>query len=455
MVIIKSIKPNSIAHRAGIKPGKLLSINGFVINDFLDYDYYNKEKNLTLQLEADNEPYTISIINKDYTDLGLEFDSFLMDTVKSCKNKCIFCFIDQNPPGMRETIYFKDDDHRMSFLTGNYITLTNLTAADIDRIIALHLPVNVSLHTANPALRCRMMNNRFAGERIADLRRLTAAGNTVNVQIVLCKGLNDGDELRFTLDELLKMGVESAAVVPVGLTKYRDGLFPLKPIDRETAAETIDIIDFYQRKFLQKFGRKTVYASDEMFIKAGRNIPGADYYEDYPQYDNGVGFMRNFADEFLGAVRANVKYRQKVNSDKTILVTGTSSHSFVKNLADYAKALFPGINCEVFAVKNNFYGGEVSVTGLLTGQDIIEQIGKDKCKGESADTTILLLRDMFKADTELFLDNITKTDVENALGMKAEIIDRDGKAIFKRICGVKFVKDQIRGNHKNVNRYEQ
>jgi putative radical SAM enzyme (TIGR03279 family) len=435
MVIIKDIKKSSPAEKAGIKPGKLISINGFAINDCLDFDYYNKEKSLTLTLESEGEIYTKSIKCVDYVDLGLVFDTYLMDEVKSCRNKCIFCFIDQNPPGMRESCYFKDDDDRMSFLAGNYITLTNLTEADIERIIAMKLAINVSLHTTNPELRCRMMNNRFAGEKIAALRRLAAAGVKINIQIVLCKGINDGERLKSTLDDLLEMGVGAIAVVPVGLTAHREGLYPLKPVDAETAAETIDIIDYYQSLFLARYGHKTVTASDEFFIKAGRNIPPASYYDDYPQYENGVGFLRVFADEFLSELRENVG--KKAVGGKSIIVTGESAYKFIANLIDYTKKLFPDINCEVFKVKNNFFGGGVTVTGLLVGSDIIEQIGNYKCKGEESDTAILLLRDMFKADTELFLDNLTRADVENKLGMKTEIIDRDGAQIFKRITGIK------------------
>jgi putative radical SAM enzyme (TIGR03279 family) len=430
MVIIKDIKKGSIAEKHGIKPGKLLSINGFAINDVLDYDYYNKEKSLTLVLEYDDGVYTKSINNPKFNDLGLVFDTYLMSEVKSCRNKCIFCFIDQNPKSMRESCYFKDDDDRMSFLAGNYITLTNLTDADIDRIIAMKLAINVSLHTTDPELRCRMMNNRFAGKRIADLRRIAAAGNKINIQIVLCKGINDGEKLKSTLDNLLEWGVEAVAVVPVGLTAHREGLYPLQPIDAETAAYTIDIIEFYQSLFMHKTGRRTVYASDEFFIKAGRSIPPASYYDDYPQYENGVGFMRVFADEFLGELKANLGRKPK---GSTLIVTGESAYGFISNLIDYTKKLFPDLKCEVKAIKNNFFGGGVSVTGLLVGSDIIKQLSVSWCKDENHDTTILLLRDMFKADTELFLDNTTRKDVEEALHRRVEIIDRDGAKIFKRI----------------------
>ncbi|MDR0943821.1 MAG: DUF512 domain-containing protein [Ruminococcus sp.] len=447
MVIIKDIKKGSIAEKYGVRPGKLLSINGFAIGDVLDYDYYNKEKSLTLTVEYEGEVYTYSINNSEYNDLGLVFDSFLMDRVKSCRNKCIFCFIDQNPKGMRESCYFKDDDDRMSFLAGNYITLTNLTSADIDRIIAMKLAINISLHTTDPELRCRMMNNRFAGERIADLRRIAAAGNKVNIQIVLCKGINDGEKLKSTLDDLLDMqnSIEAIAVVPVGLTSHREGLYPLQEIDAETAAETIDIIGFYQTLFERKTGRKTCYASDEFFIKADRNIPGADYYDDYPQYENGVGFLRVFADEFLRELKVNLHLRPKSN---TLIITGESAYPFISNLIDYTKKLFPDLKCEVKAIKNNFFGGGVTVTGLLVGSDIIEQLSTSWCKGARLDgenpetaecasdtdnATILLLRDMFKADTELFLDNTTRKDVEEALFRRVEIIDRDGAKVFKRI----------------------
>ncbi|MDR0903846.1 MAG: DUF512 domain-containing protein [Ruminococcus sp.] len=428
MVKIKAITPKSIAEKAGIKTGELLSINGFEINDFLDYDYYNKETKLTLKIKQDKE-YTYSIKKQEYEDIGLQFETFLMDEVKSCRNNCIFCFIDQNPKGMRDAIYFKDDDSRLSFISGNYVTLTNLTEADIARIIKMKLPLNVSLHTMNPELRVKMMKNRFAGERIADVTRIVKAGNRVNIQLVLCKGINDGAELRFTLSELYKIGsFGGIAAVPVGLTAHRDGLFPLEPFDRISAQAVIDTMNEFAEKFAARDGRRTVYASDEFFLTARLPIPPAGYYDDYPQYENGVGFVRAFADEFLYELRDNIKRRKKYRGKEYIIVTGEGSHEPVSRLVDYAGRLF-NVNTTVRAVKNNFYGGGVNVTGLLTGGDIIKAL-------QGAAGTVLLLEDMFKKDTELFLDNLTLTDVKEALGTPCEIIRRDGAEVFRKIVGI-------------------
>jgi putative radical SAM enzyme (TIGR03279 family) len=430
MVKIKAISARSIAEKAGIPPGELISINGFEINDFLDYDYYNKEKELTLKVKTD-KIYTYCITKREYDDIGLIFDSFLMDEVKSCKNKCIFCFIDQNPKGMRESIYFKDDDSRLSFISGNYITLTNLTERDILRIIKMKIPVNISLHTMNPELRAKMMGNRFAGDCIENLRRIAAAGNKVNIQLVLCRGINDGDELRFTLRELYNLGnINAIAAVPVGLTAHRDGLCPLTPFDRASARAVIDITREFAEKFAARDGRRTVYASDEFFLLAGEPIPPASYYDDYPQYENGVGFVRAFADEFLYELRRNIKDRENYHGGKYIIITGESAFESVNRLVNYAKNFY-NINTVVIPVKNRFFGGGVNVTGLLTGGDIVSELS-----GKNLSGTVLLLEDMFKKDTDLFLDNKTLRDVENNLRLPCETIRRDGTEVFRKIAGI-------------------
>ncbi|MDR0987269.1 MAG: DUF512 domain-containing protein [Ruminococcus sp.] len=428
MVKISGITPGSKAEKAGITGGSLLSINGFEINDFLDYGFYNTEKEVLLVVE-NGCANTYRIKKQEYEDIGLEFSSYLMDDVKSCRNKCIFCFIDQNPPGMRDAVYFKDDDSRLSFISGNYITLTNLSDADIARIIKMKLPVNVSLHTMNPQLRVKMMKNRFAGERLKDLRKIAKAGNRVNVQLVLCKGINDGAELVFTLSELYKLGnINGIAAVPVGLTKHRQGLFPLESFDKEAASAVIDTIESFAEKFYARDGRRTVYASDEFFLVAGRPIPAAKYYDDYPQYENGVGFVRSFTDEFLSELRANLSDRKKSVGKKYIIVTGEGSFPVVNRLVNYAGELF-NVNTTVVPVKNNFYGGGVNVTGLLTGGDIISAL-------QGVKGTILLLEDMFKSGTELFLDNKSLEEVRENLGQPCEIIKRDGAELFRKIVGI-------------------
>jgi putative radical SAM enzyme (TIGR03279 family) len=436
MVKITGVTPGSPAARAGIRTGELLSINGNDINDVLDYRYYSAETLLDIAAESSGSAYTFRIEKDEYEDPGLEFESFLMDTEKRCKNNCIFCFIDQNPPGLRETLYFKDDDARLSFLTGNYITLTNLSEYDIDRIIKMHLSVNVSLHTMNPALRVKMMNNRFAGEGINYLRRMVEAGVKVNIQMVLCPGINDGAELEYTLSELFNLfavsqSIESIAAVPVGLTKYRDGLFPLEPFDKTGAKAVIETIDTFGERFKERFGRRMVYASDEFFLLAGLPVPDTGYYEDYPQYENGVGFLRSFTDEFYAAMdetAVETAAGTPTVGAPTIIITGESAYSTLVLLIEDAKSRFPGIDCTVIKVKNNFFGGHVTVTGLLTGSDIIAALQNLNLCG-----TVLINEDCFKKDTELFLDDTTLSDVSNALGCKCEKIPRDGFAVFERI----------------------
>ncbi|MBR2912521.1 MAG: DUF512 domain-containing protein, partial [Oscillospiraceae bacterium] len=305
MVTITGVIPKSPADRAGIADGDVLvSMNGHGIRDVLDYMFYAAEMQLHLVLERSGVQYECEIEKDEYDDLGLTFESYLMDQKMHCRNQCVFCFIDQMPPGMRETLYFKDDDARLSFLQGNYVTLTNMTQEDIDRIIRMKLNINVSVHTTNPELRCKMMNNRFAGEKLDYLRQMSDAGIRLNCQIVLCPGLNDGDELRRTLTDLGGMlpALQSVAVVPVGLTKFRDNLYPLEGFTKETAAEALDLIAEFQEKFLEEYGTRTVFPSDEFFLLAEREIPDGVYYEEYSQYENGVGMLRSLADEFHAAM---------------------------------------------------------------------------------------------------------------------------------------------------------
>ena len=305
-VEIYDVVKNSPAYKAKISKGdKLVSVDGHEINDVLDYMFYTAYDEISLEYEHNGKGFCKKVFKSEYDDLGLEFESFLMDKKQSCRNKCVFCFIDQMPPDMRETLYFKDDDARLSFLQGNYVTLTNLTDKDVERIIEMRLNINVSVHTTNPELRCKMMNNRFAGEKLKYLKQIADSGLMLNCQIVLCPGLNDGEELVRTLDDLEKLmpNISSVAVVPVGLTKFREGLYPLEPFTPEKSAEALAIIEEKQQKCLEKYGTRMVFASDEFYINAGREIPNADYYEDYPQYENGVGLMRSLIDEFTDLLR--------------------------------------------------------------------------------------------------------------------------------------------------------
>ena len=378
MVRINSIVPGSPADKAGVRAGDMLSsVNCHSVRDVLDYMYYAAEISVELEVVRDGETLDFHIEKDEYDDLGLEFDTFLMDKKQSCSNKCVFCFIDQMPPGMRETLYFKDDDARLSFLQGNYVTLTNMKQSDIDRIIEMKLNINVSVHTTNPELRVKMMKNRFAGEKLKFIWQLAQNGIKLNCQIVCCPGLNDGDELRRSLRDLgsLMPNITSMAVVPVGLTKFREGLYPLTTFTREGAAETIDIIEGFQREFLEKFGTRTVFASDEFYLIAGREFPPGEAYEDYPQYENGVGMLRSLIDEFMQAL----DMAEWEGGNRCVsIATGYSAHSTVVRLAEAAEKKFPQLRCYVYRIRNDFFGETITVSGLITAQDLIAQLtGKE------------------------------------------------------------------------------
>ena len=367
MVEIKSVTPGSPAARAGICAGeRLVSIEGHPVRDVLDYMFYAADTDLTLIIDRDGTQRSVSIQKDEYDDLGLDFASFLMDQKQSCRNKCVFCFIDQMPPGMRETLYFKDDDARLSFLQGNYVTLTNMTQEDVDRIIQMKLGINVSVHTTDPELRVKMMHNRFAGEKLDYLWQMARAGVQLNCQIVLCPGLNDGPALERTLTDLGQMlpHLTSVAVVPVGLSKYREGLYPLTGFTAETAAAAIDTIERYQAQFLARHGTRAVFPSDEFFLLAGRPIPEADYYEEYPQYENGVGLLRSLADEFHAALKdAEADHLPR----EVGIATGRSPYQFLRGLMEEAEAQFPGLTVQVVPIRNDFFGETITVTGLITG----------------------------------------------------------------------------------------
>jgi putative radical SAM enzyme (TIGR03279 family) len=428
-VKITGLTKHSAAERAGIlSEDILISVDGNEINDVLDYMFYIAEETVSLCVLRGEEKLRFIVKKSEYDDIGLLFDSFLMDKKQSCRNKCIFCFIDQNPPGMREAVYFKDDDARLSFLHGNYITLTNLADKDIDRIIKMRIGINVSLHTMNPQLRAFMMGNRFAGEKLSYIKRLTDSGINLNIQIVLCPGINDGKELDFTLSELLEYAenINSIACVPVGLTKHRGGLYPLSAFTKESAEDAISIIERWQKKYREICGSRCVFPSDELFIKAGLPIPPDEYYEDYPQYENGVGMIRYFSEDFY---RAQQNPPEEYAPKKYAIAVGMSSYPFITRLLHSAVTKLPLIDLKIFGIVNEFFGESITVTGLLTGTDIKNQLAG---KLES-DRILLLSEKMFKKDTELFLDDTSKTDLEKALSVKIEILPDSGEALFNTI----------------------
>ena len=433
-VEIKSVKKWSVAFFKGIKAGdKLLSINSNAINDFLDYDFYIKDEKLCLEFEHKGKVKTAKIKKGADDDIGLEFESYLMDKQRRCKNKCIFCFIDQNPEGMRESIYFKDDDSRLSFLFGNYITLTNLEDSDIDRIIKMHIsPVNISVHTMNKELRVKMMKNKRAGECLSYIYRLAEAGIELNTQLVLCPGINDGKELEYSISELGKLypAVRSIAAVPVGVTKHREGLFEMPEYNKETAGQVIDIIDRMGNELKSKHGTRLVYAADEFYLKAEREIPDADYYEDYPQIENGVGMWSSFQDEAADMLEDLDK---KADIRKSLsLATGTAAYPLINETAKRLMAIYPGLEINAYEIKNDFYGHSVTVAGLITGGDLINQL-KNKKLGQE-----LIIPDvMLRSEGDLFLDNVSLEDAERELGVKIRTVSTStGYELIKTILDI-------------------
>ena len=432
---IKYVEPFSIAEEAGLEPGdKLLKINGHEFHDILEYRYLISEYEITIDVEKKDGSIEIITIESNYEDLGIEFNEGLIDEAQSCTNKCIFCFIDQLPKGMRETVYFKDDDTRLSFLQGNYVTLTNMSDEEIDRLIKMHVsPINVSVHATNPELRCKMLNNRFAGKCFDIMKRFKDNGIYMNCQIVLCPGINDNDELNRTLYDLASLypNVNSISVVPVGLTAYREGLYPLMPFNEKSSLETITQVENIQRDFMDKFGTRLVYLSDEFYVNAGKDIPYADAYEGFPQIENGVGLMASMQEEFDSAI--------KLVPDKTYhrtvaMATGEIAYDFIRKLADRIEAAAKGVKIDVYAVKNNFFGGGVTVSGLVTGGDIIEQL-KDKPKADILTIPHSMLRD----EDNIFLDDTTVAEVEEALGMEVVPIINDGYEFIEKIIGEELI----------------
>ena len=428
---IKYVEPYSIAEEAGLEEGdKLLKINGNEFHDILEYRYLTSEYEVTLDVEKKDGTIEVITIESDYEDLGIEFNEGLIDEAQSCTNKCIFCFIDQLPKGMRETVYFKDDDTRLSFLQGNYVTLTNMSDEEIGRLIKMHVsPINVSVHATNPELRCKMLNNRFAGRCFEIMKRFRDNGICMNCQIVLCPGINDKEELHRSLYDLASLypNVNSISVVPVGLTAYREGLYPLTPFTKETSLETIHQIEAIQDDFMEKLGTRLVYMSDEFYVNAGIEIPAPDTYEGFPQIENGVGLMASMKEEFDSAIKLvpDKEYKRKV-----AIATGEIAYDYIKSLASRIEEAAKGIKIDVYAIKNNFFGGGVTVSGLVTGGDIIDQL-KDKPKADILAIPHTMLRD----EDNIFLDDTTVEDVEKALGMKIVPIINDGYEFIENIIG--------------------
>ncbi|HEX2944667.1 MAG TPA: DUF512 domain-containing protein [Clostridia bacterium] len=441
-IVIKSVEPDSAAMEAGIEPGDfLLSINGQAIADIFDYRFLSTDSQLLVEVEKRNgESWEIEIEKDEYEDLGLDFEDPLISEAKSCTNKCVFCFIDQLPKGMRETVYFKDDDSRLSFLSGNYITLTNMKKQELERIIRYRMtPVNVSVHTTNPELRKKMLGNRFAGDVLGKIGFLTAGGIAVNAQIVLCKGLNDREELDRTINELsaLYPGVASISVVPVGLTKWREGLYPLEPFTSEDSAAVLKQVGNWQKSLLKKFDTRLVYLADEFYIKAGESLPPYEEYEDFPQIENGVGLMTLLIYEFEEYLHKHARklanYWAGKGGDRTVsIATGQCSAMHIKQLAQMLEKRYNGLKIPVYPIDNVFFGENVTVTGLLTGGDIASQL-----QGKELGSELLLSRSMFKSGEELFLDDVTLDELRSRLGTRITITENEGGDLIEKVLGIK------------------
>lgn len=435
--LIEKVEPGSIAEELEITKGdRLLAINDEEITDIFDYQYYVENEYLEVLVEKpDGEQWLLQVDKDEDEDLGIVFENGLMDDYRSCHNKCIFCFIDQMPKGMRETLYFKDDDSRLSFLQGNYVTLTNMSDHDLDRIIKYHLsPINVSFQTMNPELRCKMLNNRFAGEALKKVDKLYRAGITMNGQIVLCKGINDGKELEFSIQKLMEYipVLESVSVVPVGLSRYREGLYPLEPFEKEDACQVIDLIEGFQRICMEQHGIHFVQASDEWYILAERELPPEENYDGYLQLENGVGMMRLLLTEFEDAMmQRKEKGMDHLSRNREIsMVTGRLAYPYILRMAQQMEQQINGIKIHVYEIINYFFGERITVSGLLTGGDIKQQLS-----GKELGEVLLLPENILRSGEDVFLDDVRLPELEKALQVKIDIVKSSGYDFVSTVLG--------------------
>ena len=428
--IIRSVEDGSIAWELGVEPGDcLISINDKEIEDVFDYHYLVNDEELVLLIEKpDGEEWELEI-EKDYEeDLGIEFEQGLMDEYRSCRNICMVCFIDQMPKGMRETLYFKDDDSRLSFLQGNYITLTNMSDHDIDRIVQYHLePINISFHTTNPELRCKMLHNRFAGDALKKVQTLYEGGITMNGQIVLCKGINDGEELERSIRDMTAYlpHLQSVSVVPVGLTKFRDGLYPLEPFTKEEAKEVLAIIHRWQKKIYEEYGTHFIHAGDEWYILAGEEMPEEERYDGYLQLENGVGTTRLLQNEFQEAF-------EKLSGDdretEISLATGKLAYPYLKRMIETLQTKYPNVIVHLYEIRNDFFGELITVAGLITGQDLKAQLS-----GRPLGSRLLLPCCMLRNGEEVFLDDVTLDQLKEALQVQIDIVKSSGQDLIEAV----------------------
>ncbi len=447
---ISMVYPDSIAMELGIEVGDyLLEVNGHKIGDVFDYRYYMKDEYVLVLIRKSNGEEWELEIEKDYDDdLGVEFENSLMSDYKSCSNKCIFCFIDQMPPGMRETLYFKDDDSRLSFLQGNYITLTNMKMEDVERITKMNLaPINISVQTTNPELRCKMLHNRFAGDKLKFLQILYENHVEMNGQIVLCKGVNDGEELKRSIDDLSKLlpFMRSVSVVPAGITKYREGLYPLELFSAEESRNVIDLIESRQKEFFDEYGLHFIHASDEWYINANLPFPDSERYDGYIQLENGVGMMRLLIDEVMEAI----DYYSSIddfNNDSKInvtIATGKLPYPTINILSKKVMEVFDNVNIKVLDIRNVFFGETITVTGLIIGKDLVDQVCAYRDAGNELGDRILISSSMLRTGEEVFLDDLTLSEVIEAIGLPVVPVESGGDAFVRSIidCNYKMERD--------------
>lgn len=436
--VISKIEDTSPLHHRAHIGDVVVSINGREVHDVLDYKFFAYDPELTVVLRTpEGTEHSVEVKKAEGEDLGLEFESYLMDKPRSCANHCVFCFIDQLPKGMRPTMYFKDDDARLSFLLGNYITMTNLSEREIQRIVDLHIsPINVSVHTTNPELRVKMLRNRNAGRCVDIMRRFAQGGIRMNCQIVCCPGLNDGKELQRTMEDLAGMypNVHSVSIVPVGLTKFREGLFELSPFTPEHAAETIEQVECFADKCMEKFGTRIFYCSDEMYICAGKELPDDEYYEEHTQLENGVGMIRLLEAEFKSALALSDEPDGKPFS----IACGASVAPYFEKLICMARQKYGNINGKVYAVENDFFGHSINVTGLITGQDLINQL-----RGKNLGERLFISQNMLRRAEMDFLDDVLLEQASEALGVPIYPVEQDGFELWDAISGDKLPEVKI------------
>lgn len=444
---ISQVKEGSIAWELEIEPGdELLSINGETVEDVFDYHYLVNDEELELLICKQNgEEWELEIEKELEEDLGLEFENSLMDEYRSCRNHCVFCFIDQMPPGMRETLYFKDDDSRLSFLQGNYVTLTNMSDHDIDRIIRYHLaPINISFQTTNPKLRCEMLHNRFAGDIFPKVQRLYEAGIEMNGQIVLCKGLNDKAELERSISDLTKYlpHLKSVSVVPVGLSKYREGLYPLEPFTKEEAEQVIDTIEAWQKKLFPQYGLHFIHASDEWYLLAGRKLPEEARYDGYLQLENGVGMLRLLKEEVTAELE---KHSGDQRTRRISFATGRLAYPYIKKYAEQIQKKYPNLEILGYEIRNDFFGELITVSGLLTGQDLMAQLS-----GKDLGECLLLPCNLLRSGEDIFLDDVQVKTLEERFRVPVRIVEEDGADFVTA-----FLEEEAEPTHKRRQMYEQ